>query len=111
MTEEDIRKAPGSRMSEKVRELPGLRLLYSRSSSNELEIASSRGSQSVMLQGKGPCRSTVMLDGVPMMHPFSINSLDVGEVAAIEWYAGPASMPAQFNATRNGCGLLVIWTK
>ncbi len=45
------------------------------------------------------------------MPPFSVNSLDPGEVIAMEWYAGPASMPAQFNATRNGCGQLAIWTK
>jgi hypothetical protein len=111
MTEEDIRKAPGHRMSEKLRELSGIRLLYSRTSSNDVQVASSRGSQSIMLQSKGPCLSSVMVDGLVLAPPFSVNWLDPGEVAAIEWYAGPASMPAQFNSTRNGCGLLVIWTK
>ena len=111
MTEEDIRKAPGHRMSEKLRELPGIRLLYSRTNSNDVQVASSRGGQSIMLQGKGPCLSSIMVDGLVLTPPFSVNWLDPGEVVAIEWYAGPASMPAQFNATRNGCGLLVIWTK
>ncbi len=111
MTEEDIRKAPGYRMSEKVRSLPGLQLIYSRSSSNDVRIASTRGGQSIMLQGRGACMSAVILDGLEMAQPFSVNSLDPGEVIAIEWYAGPASMPAQFNATRNSCGLLIIWTK
>jgi hypothetical protein len=29
----------------------------------------------------------------------------------VEVYNGGASMPAEYNATRSTCGLLVIWTK
>lgn len=112
LSEAELQKAPGSRLSEKVRQLPGLTVIYPRmGSSNAVRIASSRGQQSLTRQGGGPCFAAIMLDGVQMTEPFYINTLDVGEVAAIEWYSGPAQMPAQYNSTRNTCGLLIIWTK
>ena len=43
--------------------------------------------------------------------PFDINSIMTQHVAAIEFYAGPATMPAELNATQGTCGALVIWTK
>jgi hypothetical protein len=51
------------------------------------------------------------VDGTVIPQDFSINYIDPGEVAAIEWYAGPSQMPAQFNMVGNDCGALVIWTK
>lgn len=43
--------------------------------------------------------------------PFDINSIMTQHVAAIEFYAGPATMPPEFNLTQGTCGALVIWTK
>jgi hypothetical protein len=43
--------------------------------------------------------------------PYDINSIMTNHVAAIEFYAGPATMPAELNSTQGTCGALVIWTK
>lgn len=43
--------------------------------------------------------------------PFDINSIMTNHVAAIEFYAGPATMPPELNATQGTCGALVVWTK
>lgn len=43
--------------------------------------------------------------------PFDINSIMTNHVAAIEFYAGPATMPPELNAAQGTCGALVIWTK
>ncbi|HEX6941478.1 MAG TPA: TonB-dependent receptor plug domain-containing protein [Gemmatimonadaceae bacterium] len=43
--------------------------------------------------------------------PFDINSIMTQHVAAIEFYAGPATMPPELNSTQGTCGALVIWTK
>ena len=43
--------------------------------------------------------------------PFDINSIMTQHIAAIEFYAGPATMPPELNATQGTCGALVIWTK
>ena len=43
--------------------------------------------------------------------PFDINSIQTQHISAIEFYAGPATMPPELNATQGTCGALVIWTK
>ena len=43
--------------------------------------------------------------------PFDINSIMTQHIAAIEFYAGPATMPPELNSTQGTCGALVIWTK
>ena len=53
---------------------------------------------------------TVVQDGTPEP-PFDINSVNTKTVAAIEFYAGPAQIPTEFNITQGTCGALVIWTK
>lgn len=42
---------------------------------------------------------------------FDVNSVNPTHVAAIEFYAGAAQMPAQYNRTGSACGALLIWTK
>jgi hypothetical protein len=42
---------------------------------------------------------------------FDVNSIDPAQVSAIEFYAGAAQMPAQYNRTGSACGALLIWTK
>jgi hypothetical protein len=65
----------------------------------------------------GFCYAAVMLDGIfvyqgaPGETLFDINSIPVSEIAGIESYAGGATMPTQYNGTRNSCGLIIIWTK
>jgi hypothetical protein len=66
-------------------------------------------------RGTGLCPVAVFLDGVPVQRGdgplFDVNSIHVGEIAALEFYAGPAQMPPELNATRATCGALVIWTR
>ena len=51
------------------------------------------------------------LSGQVFEPPFDINSIMTMHVAAIEFYAGPATMPAELNSTQGTCGALVVWTK
>ena len=99
----DIAKGPGTRMSEKLRHLPGLSI-YCRST--ECTLSSTRGQSSLSQR----CTVGVGIDGA-LVGGFNINWLQPSEVAAVEWYAGPAQMPARFNTTRNACGFLMIWTR
>jgi hypothetical protein len=104
-------------------------------------VMSSRGSATIMNEspifGKN-CPVAIWLDGVPVYRgldratvrpaiggggggppssggisemPFDINSIQTQHIAAIEFYAGPATMPPELNATQGTCGALVIWTK
>ena len=105
-----------------------------------LYVASTRGSATIEhvspTFGRN-CGVAIWLDGVPVYRgldrmspspafggrgapppaagggepPFNINSIMTQHIAAIEFYAGPATMPPELNATQGTCGALVIWTK
>lgn len=125
-----VRRLPGT-MLVSGRRVPGY-------GASALFVVSSRGSATIMYEspvfGKN-CPVAIWLDGVPVYRgldravaspafgggggqsgrinepPFNINSIMTNEVAAIEFYAGPATMPPELNATQGTCGALVIWTK
>ena len=65
----------------------------------------------------GLCYSAVVLDGAFVYQGmtgeslFDVNTLTVSELAGVEIYSGPATIPAKYNGTRVTCGLVVIWTK
>ncbi len=42
---------------------------------------------------------------------FDVNSIPPAQIEAIEVYTSAAQIPAQFNKTSNGCGVMVIWTR
>lgn len=76
------------------------------------------------LRGGVACLPAVYLDGhklvgsnpglqgwVDHVGPRGVDALaNLGEIAAIEAYEGPASAPGQFHGT-SACGALVLWTK
>lgn len=100
----DIAKRPGTRFSDKLRHLPGLMVACR---SGACSLLSTRG-QSSLLQR---CPVRIGIDGMFVL-PFSnIDELQPSAIAAVEWYAGPAQMPARFNTSRSACGFLMIWTK
>ena len=67
--------------------------------------------------GNAPCLSQVYLDhaliydGRPNTPPFDINSLQPSAVEAIEYYAGPATLPPEYAGLNSACGVIVIWTR
>jgi hypothetical protein len=46
--------------------------------------------------------------GVPL---FDINSLQPGTIEGIEVYSSASQIPAQYNRTGGGCGVMLIWTR
>jgi hypothetical protein len=98
--------------------VPGIRIMRSRRGGSAAYVYSTR-------LGTG-CYPSVYLDGVAVYRStnqvlgggaaaasalFDINLIDPGHVAALEYYAGPSQMPAQYNSTGSACGALLIWTK
>ena len=113
----EFANARGMRTTDRLTKLPGLVIVRGRFSS-EGYVASTRQRS----RGGGPlCRAAVWLDGaVNMGTDYNINELDPSIIAAVEWYAGQASIPVQFatpprvgvNGRRDPyCGVLVIWTR
>jgi len=42
---------------------------------------------------------------------FNLNSIEPNEIEAIEVYTGASQIPAQYNKTSGGCGVMLIWTR
>ena len=56
----------------------------------------------------------VYLDGAPLAlanTKFDVNGIGLDHVAAIEVYAGVSNIPARYNRTSGGCGVVLIWTR
>jgi hypothetical protein len=64
------------------------------------------------------CFMDVYIDGALVFdskHPenglFDINTVPPDHIAAVEVYSSAAQVPAKYNRTGGGCGVLLIWTK
>lgn len=58
------------------------------------------------------CPMQVVVDDVLMPTPFDLALLpSTREIAGIELYTGPATMPVRYNGLDARCGLILIWTK
>jgi hypothetical protein len=58
------------------------------------------------------CYMQIIVDDVVLPTPTDLALLpSTREIAAMELYTGPATMPVRYNGLGTGCGLLLIWTK
>lgn len=66
------------------------------------------------------CYSDVYLDGIlvynsvagrPPPPLFNLNGMHPDEIQAIEVYTSAVQIPAQYNKTSGGCGVMLIWTR
>jgi hypothetical protein len=101
----DVATASGARLSEKLSELPGLAVSCA---PGRCDLYSRRWPRT--LRSGGSCPVGFIIDGV-RVYDFQLNDLSAHDVAAVEWYAGPAQVPVQFDVNTNTCGLMIIWIK
>jgi hypothetical protein len=64
------------------------------------------------------CYMDIYLDGALVFNSaatqvplFNLNSLHPNEIDAVEVYTSTAQIPAQYNRTAGGCGVMLIWTR
>ncbi|HET8654200.1 MAG TPA: TonB-dependent receptor plug domain-containing protein [Longimicrobiaceae bacterium] len=57
------------------------------------------------------CPVQYFIDGTPADAGYEIDDLLPEDVAGVEIYRGPASLPAQFNRGNAMCGVIVVWTR
>lgn len=109
----EFAKTPGTRTSDRLRKLPGV--VITRGRFSDAFVANNRQRDPGEAAGTW-CRAAVWLDGLNLGTDYNVNQLDPSMIAAIEWYAGQASIPAKFNVTppspnKKYCGVLVIWLR
>ncbi|HEY4217354.1 MAG TPA: carboxypeptidase regulatory-like domain-containing protein [Gemmatimonadaceae bacterium] len=60
----------------------------------------------------GACPMQVYLDQVPLPTPFNLDLLpSPKQLAGIEIYSGPATIPPQFAGPNTSCGVVLVWTR
>ena len=115
-----------------ISQLPGVNV---RRGSNKIWIASSRTTSTgkcafcaggisslnkadVAAGARPACFMDVYLDGAMVYdsrHPenglFDVNSVSPEHIGGIEVYSSAGQIPAKYNRTGNGCGVLLIWTR
>jgi hypothetical protein len=62
------------------------------------------------------CTPNIYLDNVLVYAggkgtPPNLSRMETDDYAGIEFYAGPATVPAQFSAAGTSCGVLLLWTR
>lgn len=140
ITGADLERDQHRQLSDVLSKLPGIILIRPKGGGSKVYVGSSRGATTIenlsATFGRN-CGVAVWLDGAPVYRgldriaaspafggekrvpipgqvgepPFDVNSIMTYHVAAIEFYAGPATMPPELNVTQGTCGALVIWTK
>jgi len=66
----------------------------------------------LMATGAGACPVQVVVDNIAMPREVDVELLPrPKEIAGIEVYGGPSSVPAQFAGQARQCGMVLIWTK
>ncbi len=102
ITRERIDDANTSRLSDMLREVPGLRLGSVWNSGGGIRI---RGAN---------CPPLVFMDGVPASAgAFDVDMVDLKGVEGIEVYSGSATIPPEFTGPRDldRCGVIAIWSR
>jgi hypothetical protein len=122
ITRDQLDKMEGHVMSDVLRTIPGPKLMQDprrrTSDPSAWYVGTTRPRASFLRSGpNGTCLAAIMLDGAMVYSgndsepPYNINTIRPDEIQGVEYYAGGATMPAEYNSTRNTCGLLVIWTR
>jgi hypothetical protein len=58
----------------------------------------------------GACPADVYIDGL-IVSDNNLEQMRVDQFAAVEFYAGGARTPVQYNKTDSNCGVLLLWTR
>ena len=121
LNEEELRKLDNRTLPSVLRRIPGIKIV---SASSRDFAASSRtagdGKVGALQGGSGRrnCYISVYEDGVPVytaqdgQQLLNIGLYQTRNYAAIEFYPGSSSLPAQFSSIRaSDCGVLLLWTR
>jgi hypothetical protein len=128
ITRAELEKREGGRTADVLAQVAGAGVV--RGKGSYAWVASTRGPHSLTPKSgildqadvalgaaPGACYAQVYLDhalvysGRPGEGLFSVNSLPVSAIEAIEYYAGPARTPLKYQRLDSNCGVLVIWTR
>jgi hypothetical protein len=110
ITEAELRKQDNRKMTNVIRDLPGIVIMCPKTGLRKFECfaTSGRGKQKAILGGA--CEVNLYIDGAAVSDN-DLEKLTVNEFAAVEFYSGGATVPVQYNRTGATCGVILLWTR
>ena len=110
MTRDQVATMETYRMAEILELIPGTRIQRPNTGAGAY-VAGPRASM-----GAGRvCYAAVVIDGTIVYDGsgplFDINMVAPSQVAGIEYYGGPATVPAEYRSARASCGMVLLWTR
>jgi hypothetical protein len=109
--EDELRKNDSRKVSNLVRNFPGLTLNCPRTGANKgscFAISTRQNSRHVF--AGGVCPLDIYINGAESVDT-DLEKLRAEEFAGVEYYAGGASIPIQYNRTGSSCGVILLWTR
>ena len=111
-TAADIERRNPALISQMIADAPGVRLECG-IRRDSCMIINARGTSGFV---PGGCVMSIYVDGVRLrVRATRRDTLDdfvrPSEIAGVEVYMGPASLPGEFSGSDSGCGVVAIWTK
>ena len=103
-TREDIEARHASRLSDVLRDAPGVRFVRARGGGNGVRFETPANFRS-------NCLPQYFVDGQRVAN-IEVDDLSARDVEGVELYAGPSSTPTQFQqGAITSCGTVVIWSR
>ena len=111
LTEAELKKHENARMTSVVQQFPSVRVVCPNRGQRQGECfaVTTRLAGRRALLG-GACEIDVYIDGI-VVTDNDLQKLNVNEFAAIEYYAGSATIPPQYNRTGSSCGVMLFWSR
>lgn len=113
ITQEEIERRGSLQAADFLRNVRGLNV--SRITNDQFMgtvALSRREAGSVLGEGSGACAMQILLDGIILPRAFNLELLPPPkQIAGIEVYTGPASIPPQFGGVDRRCGVVAVWTR
>jgi len=103
-TRDDIEARHASRLSDVLRDAPGVRFVRSRGGGNGIRF-------DTPANFRRDCLPQYFVDGQRVMN-LEVDDLPARDVEGVELYAGPSSTPTQFQqGAVTSCGTVAIWSR
>ena len=111
LTQAEIEKRSSVFATELLRTFKSLKIVPGSNGGPPANYASSMRAAGTPLKNPS-CSMQVVIDGIPQSIPYNLELLpSPKELAGIEVYAGPATIPLQFKGYDRSCGVILVWTR
>jgi hypothetical protein len=111
VSEAELRKHDTEKMTNLVRRFSSLTIVCPKTGvrRGECWAESMRLTSAHVLQNEG-CPLDIWMDGVNVSDN-NLNAMSISDFAGVEYYAGGATLPPQYDRTGSSCGVLLFWTR